>query len=159
MAWAVRYEIDIGADWSTGQARVWARSVAGERAVSIESSEPGRWLINGTEVPQLQGCLDVDLESSALTNASLRAEPWYRDSTAFFMISELLGVGVPPAEVQVKLFRAMGEIRGVQDVGPVTDIVGKEVLAVAWRPPFEKRKNISMRGVIYFAVDPSNSMF
>lgn len=69
VAWAVQYEIDVDTDWATKRARVRGRSAAGEGTVRIESPEPGQWLVDGAEAPQLRGCLDVDLESSALTNA------------------------------------------------------------------------------------------
>ncbi|MGW0006831.1 putative glycolipid-binding domain-containing protein [Nocardia grenadensis] len=36
--------------------------------VLIESDSAGRWLIDGTAVPDPDGYLDVDLESPALTN-------------------------------------------------------------------------------------------
>jgi hypothetical protein len=37
--------------------------------VVLESDGAGHWQIDGEPAPQLDGCLDVDLESSALTNA------------------------------------------------------------------------------------------
>lgn len=68
-AWAVRYDLRLNTDWSTNSARVSAVSMNGECDVAIELSPPGGWVVDGTETPQLDGCLDVDLESSALTNA------------------------------------------------------------------------------------------
>jgi hypothetical protein len=35
----------------------------------LEADGKGHWLVNGEHAPQLDGCLDADLESSALTNA------------------------------------------------------------------------------------------
>ena len=55
-------------DGCTRTARVWGWSTAGEREVQIEGDGAGRWKVDGTAVPQLDGCLDVDLESSACTN-------------------------------------------------------------------------------------------
>lgn len=69
VAWAVGYEMDVMAEWSTKRARVWGRSASGDHVARIETPEPGHWLVNGAERPELRGCLDVDLESSALTNA------------------------------------------------------------------------------------------
>ena len=34
----------------------------------IEADGAGRWRVDGTRAPHLDGCLDVDLESSAMTN-------------------------------------------------------------------------------------------
>lgn len=91
--------------------------------------------------------------------AEVRNEPWYRENTAFWLTSELLRIGVPPAEVQAKLLRALGEIRGVEDVGPITDFTGKNTLAVAWRPPFQNRQDISLPGISYLLIDPETSMY
>lgn len=68
-AWVVRYCIRLAADWTTRSARVVGQSAAGMRDASLEADGGGRWRINGAAAPALDGCLDVDLESSALTNA------------------------------------------------------------------------------------------
>jgi len=65
-AWLVRYCIKLAADWTTPSARVVGQSV---REATLETDGDGRWRINGVAAPALEGCLDVDLESSALTNA------------------------------------------------------------------------------------------
>jgi len=48
---------------------VTGRSGAGHFELRLESDGAGAWLINGSPGPQLDGCLDVDLESSSFTNA------------------------------------------------------------------------------------------
>jgi hypothetical protein len=35
----------------------------------LEVDQTGRWLVDGDPAPHLDGCRDVDLESSAMTNA------------------------------------------------------------------------------------------
>jgi hypothetical protein len=67
--WIVDYEILVDADWRTRSARVNGRSNTGPRTRMLESDGQGRWHIDGEAAPHLDGCLDVDLESSALTNA------------------------------------------------------------------------------------------
>ncbi len=67
-AWAVWYEIDVGADWGTHRAEISNRTADGVRTVTLESRSTG-WLVDGAAAPHLDGCLDVDLESSAMTNA------------------------------------------------------------------------------------------
>jgi hypothetical protein len=64
-AWAVRYAIGVTGDWATRGARVWGRAAEVELAADCT----GRWLVDGEPAPHLDGCLDVDLESSSLTNA------------------------------------------------------------------------------------------
>jgi uncharacterized protein len=68
-AWLVRYRIRLASDWTTRQARVVGQSEAGVRDATLDADGAGRWRINGAAAPALNGCLDVDLESSALTNA------------------------------------------------------------------------------------------
>ena len=66
--WVVTYSIRLDPAWITRSARVMARSVAGLRETLLEADGAGRWLIDGDPAPHLDGCLDVDLESSAMTN-------------------------------------------------------------------------------------------
>jgi hypothetical protein len=68
-AWAVQYVVDLAHDWTTRSARVVSRAAAGRREVRLDADGAGRWTIDGAAAPALDGCLDVDLESSALTNA------------------------------------------------------------------------------------------
>jgi hypothetical protein len=68
-AWVVQYGIDLALDWTTASARIACRSAAGGHELTLETNGSGRWQINGAAVPALDGCLDVDLESSAMTNA------------------------------------------------------------------------------------------
>jgi len=68
-AWAVRYRIVLGPDWRTATAQVAGTAASGRREVALEADGAGRWRIDGRVAPHLDGCLDVDLESSAMTNA------------------------------------------------------------------------------------------
>lgn len=67
--WAVQYVIALASDWTTRSAQVLGRSTAGPHELRLEAAEPARWRVNGAAAPHLDGCLDLDLESSALTNA------------------------------------------------------------------------------------------
>jgi uncharacterized protein len=69
LAWVVRYGIELRPDGTTRTARVLGRSAAGSHELSLEADGAGHWRRNGAPAPELDGCLDVDLESSALTNA------------------------------------------------------------------------------------------
>jgi hypothetical protein len=66
--WTVRYSIVVDEQWVTRSARAWGRSVDGEFETSLEADGLGHWHGAGTAVPELDGCLDVDFESSACTN-------------------------------------------------------------------------------------------
>ena len=67
--WTVEYTIELDGAGATRTARITGRSAAGSRSALLEADGAGRWLVNGQPAPQLDGCLDVDLESSAMTNA------------------------------------------------------------------------------------------
>ena len=67
--WAVEYAIDVDAAWATRQARIRGRSAAGSCSAGLVADGAGHWLVNGEPAAHLDGCLDVDLEASAMTNA------------------------------------------------------------------------------------------
>jgi uncharacterized protein len=68
-SWAVEYAIEADERWRTRRARVSHPLDEGSTALTVQQVEDGRWLVDGRHVPALDGCLDVDLESSAMTNA------------------------------------------------------------------------------------------
>lgn len=69
VTWAVEYSIDLDGTGATRRARVRSRSAAGFSSALLEADGAGHWLVGGAPAPHLDGCLDVDLESSAMTNA------------------------------------------------------------------------------------------
>jgi uncharacterized protein len=68
-AWAVAYKIALDHRWTTRSAHVTSRTASGRHEITVEADGAGHWRVNGHPAPHLDGCLDVDLESSALTNA------------------------------------------------------------------------------------------
>jgi uncharacterized protein len=68
-AWAVEYVITLDRDWQTRRALVRGRSASGRHELMLAADAAGRWTVNGAPAPELEGCFDVDLEASALTNA------------------------------------------------------------------------------------------
>jgi uncharacterized protein len=68
-AWAVEYVITLDRDWLTTSAVISGRSASGRRELKLEADRTGAWTVNGAPAPEVDGCLDVDLEASALTNA------------------------------------------------------------------------------------------
>jgi uncharacterized protein len=69
VAWGVRYAITVDPRWRMCSAHVVGLSELGARNVRLELEENGGWRIDGGPAPHLAGCLDVDLEASAFTNA------------------------------------------------------------------------------------------
>ena len=68
-AWAVEYSIALDRNWLTKSALVRGRSASGRRELMLEADGAGRWTVNGSAAPEVDGCLDVDLEASSLTNS------------------------------------------------------------------------------------------
>jgi uncharacterized protein len=66
--WVVRYEIALDDAWRTIAAYVGGQSPTGEHEVRLEADGAGRWRVDDVAAPQLDGCLDIDLESSSCTN-------------------------------------------------------------------------------------------
>jgi len=66
--WWVRYVIELDAGWQTLRVEVTGRSRGGLRLTLLERFDGDRWTIDDVPAPQLSGCVDVDLESSAVTN-------------------------------------------------------------------------------------------
>ena len=66
--WIVTYSIQLDAAWLTREARVAARTASGRRETVLACDGEARWRVDGHRAAYLDGCLDVDLESSALTN-------------------------------------------------------------------------------------------
>ena len=69
VARAVRYEIEVDAAWRTRRARIRTRTLRATTEITVEADGEGRWRVDGAPAPALDGCLDVDLEASAATNA------------------------------------------------------------------------------------------
>jgi hypothetical protein len=65
---AISYTIEVDERWRTRRAYVRGRSSSGEHERRLESDGEGRWWVDGAPATHLDGCPDVDLESSACTN-------------------------------------------------------------------------------------------
>ncbi len=68
-AWCVRYAVTLDRGWATRRAHVTAESGQGTSEVRLEHDPTGAWRVDGKPADELDGCLDVDLEASAFTNA------------------------------------------------------------------------------------------
>lgn len=67
-SWVVDYVIRLDPAWRTRFARITRRGGGLSATTVIEADGSGGWHIDGVPAPRLQGCLDLDLESSAMTN-------------------------------------------------------------------------------------------
>jgi hypothetical protein len=95
--WSVGYDIELDAAWNTRSARVTSRSPEGARGVSLVHLRGAGWTVDGVPRPDLDGCVDVDLESSAVTNTlpvhRMEFEPGARvEASAVYVRAGDLGV-------------------------------------------------------------------
>ncbi|MER7251474.1 putative glycolipid-binding domain-containing protein [Kribbella sp. NPDC000426] len=65
--WYVGYAIEVDDSWQTRTVRATNSTAEGDREVVLERSANG-WTVDGVARADLDGCLDVDFESSAVTN-------------------------------------------------------------------------------------------
>lgn len=68
-AWVVMYQLEVDQAWRTRHARIRSRTNSGWTERLVDADGEGHWLIDGEDAAHLDGCMDVDLEASALTNA------------------------------------------------------------------------------------------
>jgi hypothetical protein len=66
--WAVQYEIAVGEHWACRSAHILAMTTTGSRSRTLQTDGRGSWRVDGRPAPTLKGCMDVDLEASAMTN-------------------------------------------------------------------------------------------
>jgi hypothetical protein len=66
--WIVEYVIDLDSRWRTRRAAITGKSFLRTNRTVFDTDGAGHWRIDGTPAAHLDGCLDIDLESSALTN-------------------------------------------------------------------------------------------
>jgi hypothetical protein len=64
----MEYDIECDAAWHTLRASIRGHVDGEPAALDVTRSAANDWIVNGTPVPALQGCIDVDLEFSPSTN-------------------------------------------------------------------------------------------
>lgn len=66
--WSVGYDVRVDAAWRTIAVHATTLAAAGDRTVTLTRDADDRWAVDGESRPDLDGCADVDFESSAVTN-------------------------------------------------------------------------------------------
>ena len=111
--WAVEYVIEVDAAWATRSARIRGRSADGFRLTLLETDGAGHWVIDGERAPRLDGCLDVDLEASAMTNAlPVRRMALPVAAAAAAPAAYVRAVGLAVERLEQTYVRATGETTG-----------------------------------------------
>jgi hypothetical protein len=65
--WSVHYRVAVDDTWRTTQVEATGISPSGHHTLRAEVRDD-RWLIDGTKRPDLDGCVDIDFETSLVTN-------------------------------------------------------------------------------------------
>lgn len=64
----VSYQLSCGASWRVNGLTITADSSAGSRTLALVADQDGRWLADGQPRSDLDGCIDVDISLTPLTN-------------------------------------------------------------------------------------------
>jgi uncharacterized protein len=65
---ACNFTIWLDQHWATREAEVNSVSVAGQRRLVLRVDEAREWWLDGYPVPDLNGCVDIDVAATPLTN-------------------------------------------------------------------------------------------
>lgn len=67
-AFSVEYMISVDHSWATRSVQLLGHAQHGQLERRLESDGRGRWQVDGVKTPELDGCVDIDLEASVCTN-------------------------------------------------------------------------------------------
>jgi hypothetical protein len=62
------FRVELDGSWVTRAVEVWSVSREGERRVRLTADDDRRWWRDGSRAPDLDGCIDVDVAATPLTN-------------------------------------------------------------------------------------------
>ena len=62
------FRVELDAAWATRTVDVWSLSEAGQRRLRLTVDADGLWWRDGNRAPALDGCVDVDVAATPLTN-------------------------------------------------------------------------------------------
>src|SRR5690242_1791978 len=65
--WSVQYRVAVDDAWRTTYVEATGISPSGHHTMTAETRD-GRWWVDGELRPDLDGCVDIDFESSLVTN-------------------------------------------------------------------------------------------
>jgi uncharacterized protein len=118
--WSVHYDIRLWPDWSVRTAHVTSHSLTGFRQVRLRR-RPSGWWVDGRPAPELDGCADLDLDASVLTNAlpvrrlSLGVDESAEAPAAFVAAADL---GLSPMQQRYRRLADDGQLRRYDYVAP-----------------------------------------
>jgi uncharacterized protein len=73
----VGYQLECDAAWRLTGLTISVASARGGRALALSADGAGHWRADGRPLPALDGCIDVDIDCTPLTNTlPIRRLPW-----------------------------------------------------------------------------------
>jgi len=74
---SVRYTLECDPDWQVRRVSVVQDAASGRQALELTSDAAGHWAVDGSVRPDLDGCTDIDISQTPLTNTlPIRRLPW-----------------------------------------------------------------------------------
>jgi hypothetical protein len=67
-AWSIAFEIELDEGWRTRRATLDVLTASGRQRRDLRADGEGHWLVDGKPRPDLDGCLDMDVVATPLTN-------------------------------------------------------------------------------------------
>lgn len=96
------FRVLLDRDWLTREVEVRAVGADGERLLKLAADDQRRWLVDGVHRPGLDGCLDVDVAATPLTNTfpirRLAGLPVGESATSPIAWVDVPGLGVTRVE-------------------------------------------------------------
>jgi len=93
----VSYQLDCDAGWRFRELIITVAGTSGERSLVLTAAD-GRWRTDGTDRPDLAGCVDIDINCTPLTNTlPIRRLTWSPGAAVDLSIAY---VSVPELDVQ-----------------------------------------------------------
>jgi hypothetical protein len=114
-AWSVGYDIELGGSWRTRRVRATSLSEAGLLTTELVCDVNGHWAVDGLSTPELAGCVDVDFESSAMTNTL----PIHRLDLTVGQPVSVPAAFVRAEDLSVERLEQRYTLTGIADGGPI----------------------------------------
>lgn len=74
---SVHYTLECDPDWQVRRLSVIQHAASGQQALDLTSDAAGHWAVDRSARPDLDGCTDIDISQTPLTNTlPIRRLPW-----------------------------------------------------------------------------------
>lgn len=113
-SWSVGYDVTVDSAWRTLTVLATSVTAGGSRQVLLSRDTGDRWTVDGRRRPRLDGCTDVDLESSVVTNTL----PVHRLTYVEGAVASVPAVFVRALDLRVERLEQTYTLTAMGDDGP-----------------------------------------